>query len=209
MPYFLVFRRYAPFTTFGFGFEGDRRTNASTSLSDTARTTGTVMFDRTHIGTLTGISSGTTYQGFGERVAAFMGKHYSNVKTSLSKQHTFANQVSFTAGTEGANPMTPGAPDIDTYLDFSARWLGAAVIFEGTVRGDSFPNAEVFVLDGFGKAALLFNGQTTGSRQTGPLTGLPGSGVNKRVGSFSKSVPIGQSDGFLASSLACPVTRMA
>ena len=209
MPYFLVFRRYAPFTTFGFGFEGDRRTNASTSMSDTARTSGTVMFDRTSIGKITAISSGTTYQGFGSHVAGFMGKHYSNVKTSISNQRTFANQVSFTAGTEGGNPMVPGAPDIDTYVDFSARWLASSVIFEGTVRGDSFPNAEVFVLDGFGKAALLFNGQTSGGRQTGPMTGLAGSGVNNRIGTFSKSVSIGPSDGFLTSSLPCPVTKMA
>jgi hypothetical protein len=209
MPYFLVFRRYAPFTTFGFGFEGDRRTNASTSMSDTSRTSGTVMFDRTSIGKITAISSGTTFQGFGTHVAGFMGKHYSNVKTSISNQRTLGNLVSFSAATEGANPMVPGAPDIDTYVDFSARWFGSAVIFEGKVRGDSFPNAEVFVIDGFGKAALLFNGQTSGGRQTGPLTGLAGSGVNNRIGSFSKSVPIGPSDGFVSSSLSCAVTKIA
>jgi hypothetical protein len=209
MPYYLVFRRYAPFATFGFGFEGDHRTKASTSMSDTARTSGTVMFDRSSIGKVTGISSGTTYQGLGSQVAALMGKHHSTVKTSISNQRTSTNHVSFTAATEGANPMLPKSPDIDTYVDFSARWSAGALNFEGTVRGNSFPNAEVFVLDGFGKAALLFDGQTSGGRQTGPLTGLAGSGANKRIGSFSKSVPVGPSDGFVTSSVTCPVTKMA
>jgi len=207
--YVLVFRRYAPFATFGLGFEGDNRTTASTSLTATARTCGIVMFDRRSIGKLTAESSGTTYMGFGNTVAGWLGKHYSKVKSSITNKHVTPTTISFTASTEGANPMVPAAPDIDTYVDFSAKWLGSAVFFEGAVRGDAFPNAEVFVLDGFTKAVLLFNGQTKGDRQTGPFAGLPFSGIHNRIGTFATSVPIGPSDGFLVDRLSCAPTAMS
>jgi hypothetical protein len=42
MNFVLVFRRYAPFAKFGFGFEGDQRTGPSISLLATARTIGIV-----------------------------------------------------------------------------------------------------------------------------------------------------------------------
>lgn len=206
--YLLVFRRYAPFATFGFGFEGDNRSDASTSLTATARTCGMLMFDRNSIGKPTGESSGTRFLGFGGSVADFLGKHYSNVKSSVTNKRVAPDKILFTASTEGGNPMVPGAPDIDTYVDFSAKWLGATVFFEGVVRGDSFPNAEVFVLDGMDKAVLLFNGHTKGGRQTGPFVGLPFAGTENRIGTFSTSVPIGPSDGFLVNRPSCAATKI-
>jgi hypothetical protein len=49
MGFFLVFRRYAPF---GFGFEGDHRSGPSVSMRATARTIGTVPFDRGCVGSM-------------------------------------------------------------------------------------------------------------------------------------------------------------
>jgi hypothetical protein len=206
MPYILVFRRYAPFSTFGFGFEGDGRSGPSTSLSDTARTTGIVFFDATGVGSVTGSSSGTTFQGLGTWLAAALGKHYSSVRSTVSGARTSPGLVQFTASTEGANPMVPGAPDIDTYIDFSARWFGGKILFDGTLRGDNFPNAEVFVLDGAKNAVLLFNGVTSGGRQTGPMTRLAGSGAGKTIGRFSVAAPIDPRGSFLPAPLPAAVT---
>lgn len=50
----LYVRRYAPFSQFGGGFEGDNRSVSSTSLTATSRTSGSVFFDRRSIGRATG-----------------------------------------------------------------------------------------------------------------------------------------------------------
>jgi hypothetical protein len=44
--YFLVVRRYAPFSSFDGGFEGDSRTEATVNPMATARTIGVVAFAR-------------------------------------------------------------------------------------------------------------------------------------------------------------------
>ncbi len=66
--YSLVFRRYAPFATFGGGFEGDNRTVASTSLAATARTIGVIGFSPGSVGPLNTSSSGTAFSGAGALV---------------------------------------------------------------------------------------------------------------------------------------------
>ena len=66
----LYVRRYAPFSQFGGGFEGDNRSVSSTSLTATSRTSGSVFFDRRSIGRATGGSSGTAFVGAGETAAA-------------------------------------------------------------------------------------------------------------------------------------------
>jgi hypothetical protein len=208
MLFLLVFRRYAPFASFGLGFEGDGRTGPSVSLSATARTVGSLFFDQRTAGKSLGFSSGTSFVGFGEKFREFAARHYSTVRFTLSNVKATSLGISFTALTEGANPMVPAAPDIDTYVDFSAKWMGTALHFQGALRGDSFPNAEVFVLDRDSKACLLFDGRTTGGRNTGPFAGLPGSGESSRIGTFSKVVPLSAAGSFAASQPACPVTKM-
>src|SRR5262249_25513719 len=158
MSFFLVFRRYAPFNEFGFGFEGDHRSGPSVSTMATARTIGTVSFDRGSIDKVEGSSSGTQFTGAGDYVRRLLGKPKSHVESSISKKVISKSWISFTASTAGANPMMRGAaPDIDTFVDFRAEWIGTGVTFQGVVRGDDFPNAEVFVLDWKGVGCLLFD----------------------------------------------------
>lgn len=183
MLYNFWFRRYAPFAEFGFGFEGDKRTAASTSFSDTARTSGGCSFGPNFVGPGYGTSSGTRHK-------LSQASAMSKVTSSVTVATRSLSIVRFTAMTAGANPMVPGAPDIDTFVDLTATFRSSELILDGTVRGDTFPNAEVFVYDGVGKAKLLWDYTTTGGQDTGPMTRLAGSHSSTTLGTFSVRVPI-------------------
>lgn len=208
MPMLLVVRRYAPFKEFGGGFEGDNRAVSSTSLMASSRTSGQVYFSRTGTGASSGTSSGTAYVGAGETAGSMMGRHYAKVSCTVSKVRCLGDTLSFTLATAGSNPMVPLAPDIDTFVDLTVRWQAGRVIFEGGMRGDNFPNAEVFVHDGFGKAVTLFDGGTSGGQTSGPMTRLMGTGENNRLGSFNVAVALDASDGFVPPIPPCGRTIM-
>jgi hypothetical protein len=208
LAFLFVFRRYAPFAEFGFGFEGDHRTVASTSLDATARTTGKVPFARGSIGTIGATSSGTQFSGGGDWVRKLAGRHMSDVTCAIAKKVIGPTSISFSASTAGANPMVPGAPAIDTYVDFRAEWIGSSVRFSGTVRGDDFPNAEVFVVDAKGVGCLLFDGRTTGGQNTGPMTRLAGAHAAQVLGQFSLAVAVTPTGSFIAAKTKGTVTTM-
>lgn len=205
--YYLVFRRYAPFSQFGFGFEGDHRSGPSISLVDSARTIGMVPFSSDSVSDMDAFSSGTELTGAGIDVQEFLGKHFSEVEAKVINQEISPGSISFSATTSGANPLAPGAPAIDTAIDFSAQWSGDHVSFEGTLRGDNFPNAEVFVLDRAGYGGLLFDGLTTGGRNTGPMTRLWGKHAQQVLGSFSAIVSTQSGEEFM-NSFSCHATTM-
>src|SRR5271166_3581791 len=84
----------------------------------------------------------------------------------------------------GANPLVPGAPDIDTKLDIAAQVKSGQVCYSGHLYGDAFPNAEVFVVNSHDQATMLQTFATTGGQNTGPVHLLPGNN-NRDMGSFS------------------------
>jgi hypothetical protein len=209
MSFMLVFRRYAPFAQFGFGFEGDHRLHPSVSMDTTARTIGIVSFGRGNIGSIRATTSGTQYTAGGEWLRLFLRKHQSDVSSTATKKQVSQNCVSFTASTAGANPMLGrAAPTIDTFIDFRAEWIGNGVRFNGAVRGDNFPNAEVFVLDSKGQGCLLFDGRTTGGQDSGPITRLAGDHEELQLGLFHCSMPVSPSGTFLTPRISSPVTIM-
>jgi hypothetical protein len=208
MQFVLVFRRYAPFAKFGFGFEGDHRAWPSISMKATARTIAMVPFSRNTVGTVVATSSGTQYLGGGDWVRQLGGHHTSKVLSTLKNMSIGAYSVGFTASTAGANPMIPGAPTIDTFVDFRAEWMGSGLRFQGTIRGDDFPNAEIFVLDSKDVGCLLFDGRTTGGQDTGPITRLAGLHEGQKLGSFYCAMPLSLSGSFLAPKGSCPTTTM-
>jgi hypothetical protein len=55
------------------------------------------------------------------------------------------------------SPHPQGSPNIDTFIDFKATIAGGFMDVEGVMRGDSSPNAEVFLLDVKQKAAPLLD----------------------------------------------------
>jgi hypothetical protein len=104
--------------------------------------------------------------------------------------------------------MLLGATDIDTILDVRVEWIANTLRVQGSVRGDDFPNAEVFVLDAEEKGCLLFDGRTTGGQNSGPITRLAGAHDGQRLGSFFCAIGLGADGGFIASKPACPITIM-
>src|SRR5437016_8577628 len=110
MTYALVFRRYAPFNSFGGGFEGDTRTAPSTSPLASARTIDITYFDRTGAVRSIDLSSGTTH-------TIFDGHGMSKVSTRVSGVIVGATSIAFSAASAGANPIVPLAPDIDTFVN--------------------------------------------------------------------------------------------
>ncbi|MDD3446718.1 MAG: hypothetical protein PHS60_15025 [Zavarzinia sp.] len=181
--YTLVFRRYAPFATFGGGFEGDVRTGPSTDPKASARTAAKVDFGPGQVGpTIVGSSSGSAF-GSGP-------KKYAKIETKLTIRVNSAREVDFTAYSAGSNPLVPGAPDIDTFVDLQVRFMPTMISLSGKVRGDAFPNAEVVVYDPAGTAALLFDFRTQGSRNAGPFTMLMGAGATNTIGTIDHiSIP--------------------
>ena len=190
---YLVVRRYAPFAEFGGGFEGDTRTKATTSPTATARTVGVVEFDAKSVRGYRSFSDGSEFLGAGKWLAAKIGKKYSTVKSEVTGITNGRNSVSFTVFTAGANPLLPGAPDIDTYVDFTATFAADSgnTRYEGAMRGDSFPNAEVFVIEDSKREVLLLDFRTAGGKNTGPGR-LFGEHANLLLGTFSvNAVAIG------------------
>ncbi|MCB1781883.1 MAG: hypothetical protein KDJ34_17710 [Candidatus Competibacteraceae bacterium] len=185
----LFFRRYAPFETFGLGFEGDKRTKASTSLQATSRTYGWVAFNQFEILHQFADSSGTNYHSsvWGD----ITGHSKVSMKVTRSKL-AGPGLIEFSASTAGANPLVPGAPDIDTSvtvrIDFSKN---KSMIISGKVFGDDFPNLEVFLkCYRSNHTALLVDGRTTGGRNTGPFARLAGSHSNQLLCLLNANLPL-------------------
>lgn len=185
---YLFLRRYAPFATFGGGFEGDTRTEATTLATATARTVAVVQFDAISAQAYSSFSDGTRFLGAGPWLAEMIGKKTAKVRAVVSNIVRASTGLSFTMFSAGSNPLVPLSPDIDTYVDFTATFHSGGMRFEGTVRGDSFPNAEVFVVDENKREVLLFDFRTRGGRNLGPGR-LIGEHDSVVLGRFGLSVP--------------------
>lgn len=190
MSFFLVVRRYAPFASFGGGFEGDVRQAGSVDPAATARTVGVVTFDQVSVQAYMGFSSGSTFEGAGQWVSKRIGRHFSQVKTTVSNERRVGSTLSFTVHTAGANPLVPVvAPDIDTFVDLEVAFGAAGLSVSGRVRGDAFPNAESILLDSALQGALLFDFHTKGGRTTGPAS-LFGAHADQLLGRFALDLPL-------------------
>jgi hypothetical protein len=208
MSYFLVVRRYAPFSSFGGGFEGDVRVAGSVNPNATARTIGVITFDALGVQAFMGFSSGSTFEGAGQWISRKIGRSFAQVKTVLSNESTALSSISFTVHTAGANPLVPiAAPDIDTFVDVSVTFDPNGLVVSGHVRGDSFPNAEVILLDEALSGELLFDFHTSGGRQTGPAR-LFGANAASSLGRFQSSVAVANGR-FVAPKPACAPTVQA
>jgi hypothetical protein len=184
--YGLWFRRYAPFKRFGdigIGqFEGDDR-GPSTSLQATSRTYACVMFDSGGIRHSFANSSGTTF--FPYFGTPFTG--HSNVRHAVTRMPIAGpGLLVFEAHSEGANPLVPKSPDIDTFVKVKIDFLGNALWINGEAFGDNFPALEIFLYSyRSGRAAMLFDGRTTGGPHEGPAKRLFSSHRNHSLGRFS------------------------
>jgi hypothetical protein len=208
-PLGVVFRRYAPFKTFGVpSFKGDGRTSASTSLQATSRTYGIVIFDGNNLLHNFSGSSGTHYDSL---VWGRIQKTANIAKTAVRSTLHGPDLIEFEASTAGGNPLIPGSPDIDTFIklrcDFGFH-NPPVLRLAGEAFGDNFPNLEVFIYCYRSKnTALLIDGRTTGGRRTGPMTRLAGSHRNQSLGKITATLAL-TADGQLARSTTAAPTTM-
>jgi hypothetical protein len=209
----LYFRRYAPFETFGGGFQGDGRDGPSTWEGATSRTYGIVLFNRlgiiTRFGSPPGLFAGTSGTHYHSTVWGDIVGHATISATLVDHRLAGAGQVGFSASTAGANPLVPKSPDLDTFvvarLDFSDPKF---MEISGEAFGDDFPNLEVYVkCYTSDHAALLLDGRTTGGRNTGPATRLFGSHANQSLGKL-KGVLVLTEDGTLERDYVTSATTM-
>ena len=105
----LSFRRYAPFEEFGFGFEGDHRSEASTSFGDTSRTYGCVLFNQFGIINQFANTSGT------HRDTVLFGKIVGLAKVAMTvvRNATIGPglEAASTQGIDPDRPLTPATGD--------------------------------------------------------------------------------------------------
>lgn len=182
----LYFRRFAPFKSFGGGFEGDDRRH-STSLDKTSRTSARVTFTRSGVVGAHGHSSGSEWVVGSKKVG--------KVTVKIGFKLASGGAVAFTASSAGNNPLVPGSPDIDTYVSCGAVFKSGELSIRGTVNGDGFPNAEIFLRDWKGTAHMLME-YSTGSGWAGPLHRLFGGSSDNNIGKFEAKIAL-NADGSL------------
>ncbi|NNE58291.1 MAG: hypothetical protein HKN36_09305 [Hellea sp.] len=220
----LYSRRYAPFKTFGGGFSGDNRLY-SENISATSKTSGVVTIEykggKFIVGQPIGKSSGSSHTMSGEKRGTAIGK----VKATISNKRSIGNKLSFTLYTEGNLPIRSmlasgasrsgkpreatsrtlqGSPDIDTFVDIEITANpDQSLKVEGKLRGDGFPNAELFIKDGRQGSWGLVDFRTK-SGKAGPLHRLFGSGKNNTLCTFSRDIAM--ANGFFTSKPPPPKT---
>jgi hypothetical protein len=163
-------RRFAPFYTFGGGFEGDAKSRHITMSNEgqggfttdpnaTSRTSMTVKVD------------GLLLESAGHADLSsnvyFDAVDRADVAVTDKSQAVSAMDGEIDAVSAGANPLVPFAPDIDTSLRFSYELKPGALELQGNVWGDRFPNAELLVTDHSGATVTLGDFQTERGAKSG------------------------------------------
>ena len=187
MIYTVVFKRYAPFSSFGGGYHGDGR--ITPSLLRTARTWGFVTF-----GLSEGVISSSTMSSPTFKVDEPSKRKTGIPRIKVKTTRKTDTQLEFSAHTAGANPMVSLSPDIDTFLDIRIT----ETEIHGCLRGDDFPSAEVYLqvgASGVGslicsKSQLLYHFQTPYGGIKGPFTRLFGTHQGQWIGAFNKRIEI-------------------
>jgi hypothetical protein len=118
------------------------------------------------IGAPVASSSGTTWLPTGTRGMA-------TPKASSTKTVRIPGGFRIELDVAGSNPLVPGAPDIDLHLNLSVTQSTQRLNVYASLRGDAFPNAEVFVVDDKATARMILTFATSGGTM-GPFTSLPG-----------------------------------
>jgi hypothetical protein len=209
-------RSYAPFATFGGGYRGDNRI-ASTDTRASARIRWVFTFDVAGMRQVKDAelkpnpSSNLSHgEGAFPRVMAYTallsakfehdgtitGQAIPNGSQMVESVGRPGQGFSLVGTLAGANPLVGVAPDIDVQVNLTVKRRDRRLEFSGSLMGDAFPNAEVFVRDAAGDTVMLHTFATAGDSESGPMVYLPGD--NRRpMGTFARSVlvnPIGLLD---------------
>ncbi len=180
IPYPITIRAFAPFNYFGGGFHGDRRSysNVRSYTNDTgpsARVHQVINFDTDKTTMTTTAWSSETSHRF---LPGSMRETPSVNFIDKAKLRESGNSKTYDFGThvKGANPMVPGAPNIDVFSDFSIteNKKAGTLSISGSLTGDNFPSTEAFISDPSGQNLFIGVGFYQGS----PFSSLDGE--NKR-----------------------------
>ncbi|HKU44281.1 MAG TPA: hypothetical protein VJR89_39250 [Polyangiales bacterium] len=118
------------------------------------------------IGKPSAASSGTTYLPLGIHGLA-------EPRASLSRAQRIPAGFAISLDVAGANPLLPGAPDIDLHAMLNITCGLRSLQVSGSLRGDAFPNAELFLTDDAGTSRMLMTFDTTAGPIGGPFLDLP------------------------------------
>ncbi|WP_258554071.1 RHS repeat-associated core domain-containing protein [Myroides odoratus] len=179
-PFPIYIRSFAPFKTFGGGFDGDgAKRGFTTSLSATSRLEQSFTLDisKKEHGNLSTYSSPSKHPVLGTRTA-------DNDRGSMSNLTYIDNNdgsrtASFSTEMAGHNPLVPGSPDIDvkTYFTMTENENAGTLDISAVQMGDAFPSAETFINDTNGNGVFIGVSPAIGN----PYTSLPGKGNKKMM----------------------------
>ena len=178
----LVFKRYAPFNSFGGGFHGDGR--VTPNILGSARTWGIVQFTVSEGITSRSAKSSPTFH---KMIPSFQREQQPRI--TISGERKTPDVFSFTAHTEGSNPLVPAAPDIDTFLDLSLIVGHESISITARMRGDDFPNGEAFLRHS-GGTELLIDFRSPFGPVSGPATRLFGANAKRVLKTYNGTLPI-------------------
>ncbi len=188
IPYPITIRSFAPFKTFGGGFHGDNR-GYSTSQNTSARVHQRINFDTEKSSLSTKTWSSPTWHsaapGFKRTAKPDGGIVEGSFKIKNSGE---SKNFEFKTNYAGANPLTPGAPDINVFssLSITENKEKGMLQITGKLTGDNFPSTEAFVTDPSGQSVFLGVGFYEGS----PFTSLWGKNEDRKITGFSLIINI-------------------
>lgn len=172
-------RSFAPFNTFGGGFSGDGANRGfTTSPNVTSRLQQTVNVDFN--GSKPTVGGGL--QTSDSTHHPLLGTDTSPTRNALENvsigENSFGDgQVSFQSNMQGANPLVPGAPDIDIngIFSMSSNQDRGILSISAYASGDKFPATESFITDSGGNSVFIGVAKYEGS----PASSLGGEGTKK------------------------------
>ncbi|WP_281631312.1 RHS repeat domain-containing protein [Flavobacterium luteolum] len=191
-PYPITIRSFAPFKHFGGGFHGDDR-SFSTNLNASARVHQKINFDTDKENISLRTWSSNTYHTAAPSIKATASPSgtftsgFGVYKEGSDKNFTFSTSYS------GANPLTPGAPNIDVSASFyiNENKEKGFLSIRGNLKGDNFPSTEAFITDPSGQSVFIGVGYYEGS----PFSSLWGK--NERpISEFSFNIMIDKKGNF-------------
>jgi hypothetical protein len=203
----LALRRFAPFYTFGGGFEGDA---ASRDIPATQEGHGGHTTDPEATARLTTVVSVQAEQ-VGVSSHCDMSRHRwlgeaQEIPTTFDKSLTHGDASGhIDVSHSGANPLLT-SPDIDStmWADYEVTPQGLHV--SGGVIGDDFPAAEVLVADSAGNAVMLSEYDTAWGAHMGPYLHLLGEGKHL-LAEFDATLPLDERGNFAMTCGAQSATR--
>jgi len=185
IPYPITVRSFAPFKTFGGGFHGDNRGYSASDFAS-ARVSQLIYFDTDKTEVTTSAWSSPTWHKLNSDFTRTATPSSKVTKDLTVNNNGDSKTFNFETHYAGSNPLTPGAPNIDVFSDFSIteNKKSGALDISGKLTGDNFPSTEAFISDPLGNNVFIGIGLYEGS----PFTSLWGENKDNKITDFKFSI---------------------